>query len=289
VNNSVKSFLFHQPDFVFRNREHSVISFEEHSARIYFSRIGDSLVSMDRAPFGSFIVDQDSNENHLLALVNKIVDWSNLNGISNLLIRSFPEIYNPEQFALTKGALSKSGFVVKHTDITQVISVSSEPMNLNTHKERRLRKATASGFTFNALPPDFLEESYHLIVESRQNKSYPVTMSLEDLRETFRQFPNAYLLFGVFDKNKLIATAVCIEVNAEIFYCFYIGDYLPYRPYSPVTFLVYKIYEFCRSRKFEILDLGLSTDKGTMNNGLYTFKKSFGSIASEKLTFFKEL
>jgi hypothetical protein len=289
VDNSVTSFLFHQPNFIFRNPENPIVSFQEESTLIHFSRIGDSLISMDRAPFGSFIIDQRATENSLLTVVDKVAAWSKSNGVSNLLIRSFPEVYNPEQHALIKGALLKSGFDIQFTDVAQIIPVTDEPMNLNTHKKRRVRKAVELTFTFSQLPISLLEKSYSLIVESRQTKGYPVTMSLDELTKMFREFPQAYMLFGAFDQKKLIAASVCIEVNSEILYCFYIGDSLSYRTYSPVTFLVQGIYEFgCKSR-FKIIDLGLSTDKGILNSGLYNFKKSFGTVDSVKLTFLKQL
>ncbi|HZI24843.1 MAG TPA: hypothetical protein VFD46_07195 [Chryseolinea sp.] len=289
MGNSVTPFLFHHPNFIFRNSENPILSFQDGSTLIHFSRIGASLISMDRAPFGSFVIGQGATENSLLTVVDKVVAWSKSNGVNNLLIKSFPEAYNPEQHALIKGALLKSGFVIQFTDVAQIVPVTDDAMKLNTHKKRRVRKAGELAYTFSHLPISFLEESYRLIVETRQNKGYPVTMSLNDLKTMFCEFPKAYMLFGAFDQKKLIAAAVCIEVNSQILYCFYIGDSLSHRTYSPVTFLVQGIYEFCKSQGFKIIDLGLSTDKGILNNGLYNFKKSFGSIDSVKLTFLKQL
>lgn len=114
-------------------------------------------------------------------------------------------------------------------------------------------------------------------------------MSLEGLQNMFTLFPDEYLLFGVFDEEKMIAASVSIKVCQRILYCFYIGDDLEYRSQSPVTVLVAGIYEYCRVNNFFVLDLGLSTEKGIVNKGLYTFKKSFGAVESPKLTFVKKL
>jgi hypothetical protein len=185
--------------------------------------------------------------------------------------------------------LHESGFTIKYEDITQAIPIQSGAMRLNTHKMRRLRKAEVSGFSFRELSLNFLEEGYSLIVGSRENKGYPITMSMKELEDMFALFPSEYLLFGVFDKHKLISVSVSIKVNTEILYCFYIGDDLAYRSHSPVTYLIHGIYEYCRSNHFKLLDLGISTDKGILNKGLYTFKKTFGSVDSPKLTFVKQL
>ena len=114
-------------------------------------------------------------------------------------------------------------------------------------------------------------------------------MTLKDIEATFERFPDEYLLFGVFDKNKMVATSVSIKVNSKILYCFYIGDALTYRAYSPVTKLVDGIYRYCQVHYFKLLDLGLSSDKGVLNQGLYAFKKTFGTFDSHKLTYLKQL
>ncbi|WP_276366458.1 hypothetical protein [Chryseolinea sp. H1M3-3] len=256
--------------------------------KIYFSRMGDLLTSLDRSPFGSFALDDRASKNDLLSIISEIEDWSRAKGVNSLIIRSFPEIYQPHHSLLVKNSLLATGFAIKYCDLTQAIPVSKEKISLNTHKKRRVRKAEALGFSFRLLPAEFIEESYQLIVESRQHKNYPVTMSLADLTYTFKLFPDAYFLFGLFDKNRLIATAVSISVNAEIMYCFYIGDDLAYRTYSPVTPLVNGIYQFCQMNNYKILDLGISTDKGVLNKGLYDFKKSFGTLDSDKFTYIKQ-
>jgi hypothetical protein len=288
VDSPASNFLFHKPEFIFRHPENQVITFEESESKIYFSRVGNLLISLDKSPFGSFVITLRTTKNKLSSLVEKIEAWCKQEGIANLLIRSFPEVYEPEQNALIKETLMRSGFIIKYEDITQVIPVTEGSMNLNTHKKRRLRQAESLDFSFQEIALSHLEEAYSLIVESRENKGYPVTMTFKDLAAMFKLFPQDYLLFGVFDKNKLIATSVCIKMNDKILYCFYLGDALAFRPHSPITLLINGIYEYCQANNFKMLDLGISTDKGMLNKGLYAFKKTFGAFDSLKLTFLKQ-
>lgn len=289
MDNPSPLFLFHRPRFVFRNPEHTIVPFESNSIVIYFSKTGDGLVSLDRSPFGSFITDHEVSKIDLQSLLKIIFEWSGSHGIRNLVIKSFPEVYAPQFSEQIKEALLESGFKILYDDVAQVINVSGDEMKLNTHKKRRLRNATLAGFSFQKLTVSDLDKCYALIVESRENKNYPVTMTLQELKNIFALFPKEYLLFGVYDQGKLIAAAVCIEVSNEIMYCFYIGDDLDYRAYSPVTLLVHGIYRYCQHNNFKLLDLGLSTDKGILNKGLYTFKKSFGAFDSHKLTYLRPL
>ena len=288
MDNPASTFLFHKPEFIFRFPENQIITFEESESKIHFSRIGNLLISLDKSPFGSFVIKSRTTKNKLRSLVEEFEDWSRQEGIANLLIRSFPEVYEPEQSALLKETLIGSGFSIKYEDITQVIPVTEGSMDLNTHKKRRLRQAESLNFSFREMALNNLEEAFSLIVESRESKGYPVTMTFKDLEAMFKLFPHDYLLFGVFDKNKLIATSVCIKVNDKILYCFYIGDALAFRPHSPITLLINGIYEYCQTNDFKMLDLGISTDKGILNKGLYAFKKTFGSFDSYKLTFLKQ-
>jgi hypothetical protein len=289
VDSPSSTFLFHKPEFIFRHPENEIITFEELGAKVYFSRVGNLLISLDKSPFGSFIITSSSSRNNLTSLVEKIEAWSRATGIANLMIRSFPEIYEPDQSALIKETLIGAGFSIKYKDITQVIRVTERSMDLNTHKKRRLRQAESLDFSFREIPLNHLEEAYSLIVESRVSKGYPVTMTFKELEAMFELFPSDYLLFGVFEKNRLIAASSCIKVNNKILYCFYIGDALAFRPHSPITLLVDGIYRYCQAMHYKILDLGISTDKGVLNNGLYAFKKTFGSVDSFKLTFLKQL
>ena len=290
MDNPASTFLFHRPEFIFRHSENENITFEAHGSKIYFSRLGNLLISLDKSPFGSIVLSSGNTKSDLCSLVEKIVSWSKANGIASLIVRSFPEVYQPVNSTLIKNALSETGFIVKYEDITQVIHVpEGSPINLNTHKKRRIRQAESKAFVFRQISIDYLDEAYARIVESRESKGYPVTMTLQDLKEMFKAFPNDYLLFGVFDQKLLIAAAVCIKINSEIMYCFYLGDALAYRRDSPVTLLINGIFEYCKTHRFKILDLGLSSDKGILNTGLYAFKKSFGSVDSYKLTFLKQL
>ncbi len=282
-------FLFHDSKFIFRNPEASVVRFINGSAEIYFSNNKQSLISLEASPFGGFMTDRIVVKEDVTSCLAQVEEWSKVHDMSHILIRLYPTAYHPESAALINEALLKFSFKILYADVAQIIDVTGGSLKLNADKKRRLRNCNEQGFEFRSLPRDFLSEGYSLIVQSRTTKGYPVTMSLEDLQNMFVLFPHEYLLFGMFDRNRMIAASVSIKVNDEILYCFYLGDDLEYRTYSPVTALVAGIFEFCQTHKFSTLDLGLSTDKGIMNHGLYAFKKSFGANDSAKLTFIKQV
>ena len=282
------SFLFHRQKFVFRNTGASVVRFHHQSAEIYFSKQEQKLVSLNTSPFGGFLTDRAIKKEDLYACLDEIYGWSKTQKIVTVVIRMFPDAYYPQLASLVKDVLLESQFEILYEDIAQYIPVGAEqPMDLDTHKRRRLRASDTLGYQFRILSAEALERCYELFVQSRINKGYPITMSLDALLEMFALFPDEYLLFGLFNDENVIAASVAIKVSDQILYCFYIGDDLGYRAHSPVTTLVAGIYEYCRENNFSMLDLGLSTDKGIVNKGLYNFKKSFGALESPKMTFIK--
>ena len=110
-------------------------------------------------------------------------------------------------------------------------------------------------------------------------------MSLEQLQTSINAMPEHYLLFGVYDGNKLIAAAVSVRISRDIMYNFYHGDDVSYRSTSPIVMLVAGIYQYCQQKNISILDLGISSVEGQINQGLFDFKKNLGCESSNKYTY----
>jgi hypothetical protein len=285
-------FFFHHPEFVFRKAEDTIIAISEETSHasisLYFTKKSSTLVSLDKSPFGGVVCPHAIDDEHLNKLLQNVDDYAFENKIEIIIIRCAPEIYQPETAEIQNRELLRNNFVRKYEDISQFIKVQGDiPIAFNRNRQRHLEKCLMREFNFRILSKAFLEQAFMLIVESRNDKGYPVTMEYRDLLNMFESFPDNYLLFGVFDGDKMIASSVSIVVNKNILYCFYFGDALSYRSYSPVTLLVKGIYNYAVQHKFEIIDLGISTDKAVLNRGLYDFKKSLGSVDSYKITYSK--
>ena len=97
--------------------------------------------------------------------------------------------------------------------------------------------------------------------------------------------PEHYLLFGVYDESKLIAASVSVRISRQIMYNFYHADDINYRSSSPVAMLVDGVYKYCQQNNFNILDLGISSVQGLLNQGLFDFKDNLGCETSNKCTY----
>jgi hypothetical protein len=286
---SAAPFFFQSPEFIFRNTKSEIISFQsEKGDAIHFTQIGQHLVSGARSPFGGFVIPGVADEKNLKALIEDALCYAKSNGIESIEIKCYPEIYAPEQAAIENDVLSEAGFNLKYKDITQILFINGE-MSLHPDRKRKIKECVGKNFSFQELTVESLPQAYDLFMQSRQSKGYPLTMKLTDFFDEFRKFPLRYKLYGVLDGDRIIAASVIVLVNDQILYHFFSGDDLDYRKYSPTTFLISNLYDLCSEKSFKFIDLGISTDRGILNQGLYNFKKSFSAVDSFKLTFEKKV
>ncbi len=286
--NRKDSFFFHKKEFVTRDTNNDgelwqfVITIDNMPVGdIWFTINEQCATSLNRSPFGCFNIDH-LTESEMSNVTNQIVSCLQ-EETSAIKIVNHPSFYNKELSRVVDHTLTQIGFE-KQIEQAQYLPVKEEFKRMVSPSEKRYLNA-ASDFTFQELSIEVLEEAYDLFVESRENKGYPVTMSLEQLNSTFHQFPSNYRLFGLYDHHTLIAASVCIVINSSILYDFYHGDRLTYRKKSPVVPLLGNIYDLASKEGFEYLDLGVSTDRGAINEGLYSFKKNLGAISSDKVSY----
>ncbi len=278
-------FFFQDPAFVFRDSSILMVTFTIDDCHIHFSVVENKLISLPRSPFGSFVLPNVFEKQQIIALIDQAILFGKSNGVDALEVKCYPEIYSIEKSKWIHEALTERGFLIKYTEVTQFLTLKNT-LDLDRSRKTRLAQCQAEDYRFEKLTQERLAESYDLFLQSRVRKNYPITMQLSDLQAEFDRFSDRYELYGVLNKeNELIAACVTVAVNNDILYYFFAGDSLAYRKFSPSTLLIYYLCQEAEQKQFKMIDLGISTDKGILNKGLYDFKKSFGSIDSNKLIF----
>ena len=160
--------------------------------------------------------------------------------------------------------------------------------NLERSERKRYKKCKKEGFHCKNLTLNDLPEVYAMILETKNRKGYPGTLPFHQLEEMFILFPKEYRAFGCFDGTMLIAVMVNIKISDSVFYNFYLGDKIDYRNYSPIVLLLEWVYDYAQLEGGRILDLGLSSDNGKLNEGLHSFKLKLGGVISKKISFVKD-
>ncbi|MEA5458802.1 hypothetical protein VB796_07130 [Arcicella sp. LKC2W] len=245
-----------------------------------------------KATFGGIEFSQSLSEISLHQFLERVESFLFSKNISEIHINLYPEKYLSEQQKhILENCLQKLHFQIKYTEHNYEIDVTEKSfleIIISPRAKQLLKKSIKNEFVIkNETNPDF-SIIHAFIANSRLRKNRPMTMTLEQLTEHFQKFPDNFQLFSVYDIDVLIATGVTIKINQDILYTFYLADNEQYLKHSPTIYLLSGIYEYGQKENFKLLDLGIATDKGVLNEGLARFKRSLGGKLSEKKTYFRK-
>ena len=243
-----------------------------------------------KATFGGIEFNEEILEEDLFEFLSKIIQFLKIQQVESIEINSYPESYlNEYQNKILQSCLSKLNFHVKYTEQNYEIPITDKSFYetvMGSTAKQLLRTYNKKGYVFQQeINPDF-EIIHAFIARSRERKNRPMTMSLGQLTEHFKIFVKNFKLFFVTYLDAMVAVGITIKINDEILYTFYLADDENYLRDSPTTFLLSGIYEYGKQNNYKILDFGIATDKGIINEGLSKFKLSLGAKMSEKNRYF---
>lgn len=294
TNFSFTRFLFNEAEhlkqqggeevftFYWKNVENQL--FEARFSVILFNKNGFSPL---KATFGGVEFSEELSEASLMAFLQSVIQA--LPKIDSLEITLCPTNYLTEtQVEMLENCLKNLDFKEKYSDQNYYINVSERPFYqvlLSKRYKQLLRKSERLGFSFQACRNPNLKEIHAFIARSRERKNRPMTMTLEVLERCFQLFPTQFYVFTLKKSENLLSVAVCIKISEHSLYTFYLADSEKYLGFSPSIGLLSGIYQFCQENKFRVLDLGIATEKGKLNEGLAFFKAHLGADSSLKKTF----
>ena len=243
-----------------------------------------------RATFGGIEFHENISEKGLLRFLSKIIFFLQSLKIESLVINSYPEGYLTEyQNKILQNSLLKLRFQVKYTEQNFEISVTDKSFYeivIGSTAKQLLRTYVKKRYFFQQeFNPDFVI-IHAFIARSRERKNRPMTMNLEQLTGHFKKFPKNFQIFSVTHSDIIVAVGITITINDNILYTFYLADDENYLKDSPTIFLLSGIYDYAKQNNYKILDFGIATDKGILNEGLARFKQSLGAKISEKKAYF---
>lgn len=290
-------FLFNQAQYhLFGSRSRRVSCFLKNKvsanivAEIHFTLENTGAVSLGYASFGSLQFSEKLSDEWLSWFISQTERYLLSHGAETLAIRTYPVIYAPECAVRQYRLLKNHGYELLYTDRNFHLDLSEDfHTGLKESAGARIRalrnKETLSELWAQPSPA----EVYQLLKISRKERGYPLTMSRDDFIKMFDQLPAIYQIFKTVADNRMIAAGVTVHINRDILYNFYVGELPEYRKYSPVTGLIEAMAAYGRTNGYRVLDLGIATDKGVLNEGLARFKTNMGGKHSEKYMFHKKL
>jgi hypothetical protein len=94
--------------------------------------------------------------------------------------------------------------------------------------------------------------------------------------------PDVFTVWGATLGKEIVGGALTVEISDDTLYVLFWGDTLLGREYSVVASICEKLVEFCRSKNYKVLDLGISSVDGLLDENLARFKSNLGAIQTEK-------
>jgi hypothetical protein len=260
-------------------------------SQIHFHLDKSTACSLMQSPFGSFEFSSDLPAPRLFEFIQFVERQLKVNGVSTIIIKNPPALYQPEKAALIHTFLVNQGFQIHEAEITSVIhpGVNGFADIIHPRKKRKLRQSEETGFQFRTLEAQQLDEVYHFIERCRDEKKFKLSVTLEHLKKAMSLLTGTYFLFGVYHKQVLVGASVLVRVNEQIMYHFISDHVRKVEAAKPVLILMKGIYDYCVAHGIKLLDLGTSALGSKPNFRLLKFKTELGGIASPKFTFSKDL
>lgn len=272
--------LFFQREFLSKKSLPYVTFVTETQKQIVFFEKDNSFISGYAATYGGFypMVSKDEWQ----PLLPSIIEYAKAKSLSNIIVKLAPSFLLSEDELLIWNNFS---FQIINKEVNQYITVTNQPLLNLVHEQekRKLKKVPDFNIELNSSRVN-MNQRWDVLVAARLDKNYPITISKEALFELNQNLESHYTFIDCFKEDKLIAFAIAVHVSDEVLY-YYLPATLPeYQFLSPSVYIIDKMYELAQSKNCQYLDLGISSDKGILNTGLFQFKKNMGALSSESLT-----
>jgi hypothetical protein len=243
-----------------------------------------------RAPFGSFLFSEKLAPIILYEFVQQVEKLLAKLGVSVFTVIE-PPLYYRKNGELLHTILINLGYRISNAELSSGIRIDRLAFEdkVEVWEKRKLKQAKQKGLVFKLLTLNDLDEVYHVIQKSREQRSHSLSMNLTELQATVKTFKNEFVFSGVYLGKELVAASVSIRVHRDILYNFYSGHLKKYDTISPIVTLLGGLYKYCEHQKVQLLDLGTSSLHGQPNFSLLGFKLRLGAVPSIKLTFEKQI
>jgi hypothetical protein len=194
----------------------------------------------------------------------------------------FAEIFSVQQLPDNSSCLAKVIDVNQHIE---PFSWSMQKMSRGNQKKHR--QAVEANIVHKRARIEDIEKCYKVLSGNREAIGTQVSMSEIEIRNSMTYYPEIYNMEYLELSREVLAMCFTIEIASKVRYVLYWADNLKFRNYSPIALLCEKLVKQAKMDGIEVLDLGISSVDGILNNGLYRFKQNLGAIESSKRTLFQ--
>jgi len=250
-----------------------------------------TLLSPFSAPFGGFHFRKEniyiSDIERFLQLLS---DYAASTFLNRIEIITPPDLYHMTFNTKVVNSLIRQGYSCKVPDITNWIELSRFDGVFSQKNSREyFRQAQRNNLEFSLTQNGSeKEEIYNLICMNRARFGRPIYMTLEDIITTGNIWPVDFFKVVSAD-NQIVAAAIFYRNHPEICYAVFWGDNDEGRPLRAMDYMLLKLLTHYKEVGYKYMDLGISTERGTPNEGLLRFKESHEALSSLRYRFILDI
>ena len=236
------------------------------------------VISHPGITYGGLLVGGDIYGSLLISVFEKVFDILRNDGIRRFVYKPVPYIYHRIPMCDDVYALYRLNALKNRCDLSSTIDFFKRgeiyPNRLNelrTSQKKQLRISEGN---------EFLRD-YWAIVEQvlflKHNKK-PVH-SYEEIFLLAERFPNNIKCVVAFYQNKIIAGTVLFITTQVVHTQYLVADFDFGRRFHALDLVIEYVFNKYQNTQRRYLDFGISTENDGyfLNDGLYWFKRSFGS------------
>lgn len=295
------NYIFTEPYFVYGRTNFNILNKEKvdelfflafkekkYKLGIICGRKENILKSPFSAPFGGFTFIKDEMRiNYLDSALVELEKFAIQKGIREIEITLPPVLYDNSFISKQINSFFRKNYAINEINLNYHFDLKNFTDNYISsiwHNARKnLKIAFKEELKFHyCIGADEKKLSYEIIKVNRNARGFPLKMTWEQIQETIEIIKADF--FIVFYKEEPVASAIIFQVSKNIYQVIYWGDNPEYSKHKPMNFLSYKVFEYYKNRKAEILDIGPSTENSVPNLGLCEFKESIGCEVTMKLS-----
>jgi hypothetical protein len=240
------------------------------------------LLSPFSAPFGGF---HFRKENLYISEIDRFISslqsYLVLQGYKRMDFIVPPDIYHFTFNAKLINSLIRHHFQFLVPEITNWVDLQQFNGSFTQKNCREYyRQAVRNKLCFSIASDEEEKKAiYDLICQNRAKF---------DRLDTGNLWPTDF--FKVSSVNQaIVASAIFYQSHSKICYAVFWGDNEAGRPLRAMDYLVFNLYSYYKNLGFRYIDLGISTEFGSPNEGLLRFKESHEAISSMRYKFIYEV
>lgn len=253
---------------------------------LVLGRRGDVMCSPFSAPYSGIVASRRLKTEAVDLIWQSAVDFARARECS-LRVTLPPMFVDADLIAKSVNALAQLGAtgvadINHHVDLTRVAT----PESLFSMKSRnQLNQALKLPYRFEKLDstPSNITRVYDVIVANHESRGFPVNMRLDDVVATA---PVVGAEFFVLTLDGVDVGAAQVHHPlpgmAQVVYW---GDRPGFAPGRPMNMLAYCLFDYYMAHDTDIVDIGISTERGVPNYGLCDFKEGVGCSPTVRWTF----